>query len=107
MIPAFSSADFIAKTDQLLQSIEDHLDQSDIDFDSQLSDGILTITFENRSQIIINRHAVNQEIWVAAKAGGFHYRWNGHAWQDTRNNTLLHNDLAQHIRQQSGEVFNF
>jgi CyaY protein len=42
--------------------------------------------FANRSQIVINQQKPLHEIWLAAKAGGFHYRFDEDkkVWLDTK-----------------------
>jgi len=36
-----------------------------------------------------NRQAVNKELWVAAKSGGFHYAFRDNAWHNTRDGSEL------------------
>lgn len=76
---------------------------ADLDFELAAG-GVLEIEFADGSKIIINRHAVAKEIWVAAKAGGFHFRWDGTAWRDTRDNTELMEKLSALASQQAGEA---
>jgi CyaY protein len=59
-------------------------DTSDADLDAQRVGGMVTLVFPNRSQIVINQQKPLHEIWLAAKAGGFHYRLDGEQWQDTK-----------------------
>ena len=66
--------------------------------------GVLEIEFEDGSKIIVNRHAVAKEIWVAARAGGFHFRWDGAAWVDTRDGQELMQKLSALASQQAGET---
>ena len=51
--------------------------------------GVLEIEFDDGSKMVINRHGAAREIWVAARAGGFHFRHDGTAWRDTRDGTEL------------------
>jgi CyaY protein len=46
---------------------------------------------------------VAREIWVAARAGGFHFRWDGDAWRDTRDAAELMEKLSSLASQQAGE----
>ncbi len=46
-------------------------------------------------------HDAAQEMWIAAKAGGFHYRWNGGVWQDTRQDEEMMAALARLISLQA------
>lgn len=51
--------------------------------------GVLEIEFDDGSKMVINRHGAAREIWVAAKSGGFHFRYDGAAWRDTRDGSEL------------------
>ncbi|MDS4013139.1 MAG: iron donor protein CyaY [Candidatus Accumulibacter sp.] len=77
--------EFAARADVALQQIEDALaaSQPDLDF-ARVGDGVLEIVLEDGGKVVVNRHAAAQEIWVAARSGGFHFRWDGSAWLDTR-----------------------
>lgn len=78
------------QADQLLRAVErcvDTLnDTTDADMDGQRSGGMITLVFANGSQIIINQQKPLHEIWMAAKSGGYHYKFDGAAWQDTKGN---------------------
>lgn len=71
------------KADAALARIEARLEEADIDFELAAG-GVLEIDLEDGGKIIVNKQAAVQEIWVAARSGGFHYRWDGAAWLDTR-----------------------
>ncbi len=64
--------------------------------------GVLEIEFEDGSKMVINRHGAAREIWVAAKAGGFHFRHDGIAWRDTRDGTDLFVAVSRLASQQGG-----
>ena len=83
MSPAPSAFDPLA--DQCLNRIADAIDDSRPDLDAELQGGILTVALPDGGQMVINKQAVNQEIWLAAPAvGGHHFRWDGAAWVSTR-----------------------
>jgi len=65
-------------------------------------EGLIEIEFEDRSKMVINRHTAAREIWVAAKAGGFHFRHDGTDWRDTRDGTELFAAVSVLASQQSG-----
>jgi CyaY protein len=95
---------FEALATQALQRIERALDESGIDADFELKEGgVLELEFENGSKIIVNRHGAAREIWVAARAGGFHFRWDGSAWRDTREGTELFAALSKLVSAHSGQ----
>ena len=64
--------------------------------------GVLEIDFADGSKMVINRHGAAREIWVAAKAGGFHFRHDGTAWRDTRDGTDLFVAVSRLASQQGG-----
>ncbi len=68
---------------------------------------MITLTFSNRSQIIINLQKPLQEIWMAAKAGGFHYRFDGEHWADTKDGREFFGVLSQYASEQAGQALRF
>ncbi len=90
-----TESEFHRRVDLVLAELEASFDDADVDIDAALSAGILTLTFENNSKIIINRQTANREIWVAAKSGGFHFRFDGASWRDTRSNEQLESLLSR------------
>ena len=64
--------------------------------------GVLEVEFEDGSRMVINRHGAAREIWVAAKSGGFHFRYDGTAWRDTRDGTELFAAISRLASQQIG-----
>ncbi|WP_371323659.1 iron donor protein CyaY [Dechloromonas sp. ZY10] len=96
--------DFSSAADAILARIDQALEACDADLDFELqAGGILEIEFADSSKIIVNRHAVAKEIWVAARAGGFHFRWQDGQWVDTRDGAELLQKLSALASQQAGE----
>lgn len=93
--------EFNALTDQAFQEIEAALEAADIDFET-VTGGVLEIEFDDGGKIIVNRHAIAKEIWVAARSGGFHFRWDGGQWCDTRDGIALMSRLAALVSLQAG-----
>ena len=110
---------FHKRVDAILASVEAAMDNATTDIDAELNGGILTLTFENASKIILNRQTPTREIWVAAKSGGFHFRYDNATvfnaspsgsfarWQNTRTAEPLADLLTRVISEQAGEVINF
>ncbi|RKT58632.1 CyaY protein [Azonexus fungiphilus] len=98
-------SEFNARADRTLARIEAALEACDADLDFELAaGGILEIEFEDGSKIIVNRHGVAREIWVAARAGGFHFRADGDLWRDTRDGAELMEKLSRLVSQQAGQT---
>jgi CyaY protein len=96
-----NEAEFEAQAGAALEAIERALEQTELDFELK-EGGVLEIEFDDASKIIVNRHAAAREIWVAARSGGFHFRWDGAAWRDTRSGAELFGALSELVSQQSG-----
>ncbi|HSU78697.1 MAG TPA: iron donor protein CyaY [Burkholderiales bacterium] len=95
--------EFEQRADEALERIEAALEATGVDADVERKDGgVLEIEFEDGSRMVINRHGAARELWVAARAGGFHFRWDGAAWRDTREGTELFAALSKLVSAQSG-----
>ncbi|WP_216178767.1 iron donor protein CyaY [Polynucleobacter sp. 80A-SIGWE] len=97
----------------LLQSIEVALeaadDALDLDLDVERQGGnVINIRFRDRSVIVVNTQPPLHEIWVAAKSGGYHYRWAGTLatplWLDTKTGRELLTDLSEFASAQAGQA---
>jgi CyaY protein len=98
-----NEAEFDSLAEQALRTIEQALEGADLDADFELKEGgVLEIEFADRSKVIVNRHGAAREIWVAARSGGFHFRWDGTAWRDTRDGSELFAALSRIASLQSG-----
>jgi CyaY protein len=91
-----TETEFATLSGAALEKIEHGLEASGADLDFELAaGGVLEIEFVDGSKIIVNRHAVAQEIWVAAKSGGFHFRYDGARWCDSRDGEELMEKLSR------------
>ena len=99
--------DYLNHAEKALAAIElacDRInDASDADIDNQRTGGMITLTFANRSQIIINLQKPLQEIWMAARAGGFHYKFSSDKWLNTKDGSEFFSALTQYASEQAGQ----
>ena len=102
-----TESEFNKLADETLARIEQSLDDSDTDIDYEMNGGVLELSFENGSKIIVNRQTAAREIWVAAKSGGYHFLWRDGAWYDTRDGGELFEALGRYASEQAGEVVSF
>ena len=87
--------------DATLNHLETALDVALVDFE-RAGGGVMENEFDDGSVIVVNKQAAAQEIWVAAKSGGFHYRWDGASWRDSRSGEELYAALSRLATAQSG-----
>lgn len=108
---ALSDADYHRLTAAVLASVEADADrwlQDDvIDIDTHRTGGLLELSFPDRSKIIINTQPPLQELWLAAKAGGFHFRHADGRWVDTRDGADFGDVLSREASAQAGRALRF
>ena len=106
-----TETEFMDRAEALLARIEascDRInDETDADVDNQRVGGMVTLTFRGGSQIIVNLQKPLQEVWLAARAGGFHYRFDGQRWMDTKGNGEFFDNLARYASEQAGQPLDF
>lgn len=98
--------DFNQAAGSALARIEQALEDADLDFETP-ADGIIEVEFDDGSKIVINRHGVAREIWVAARSGGFHFKPQAGDWVDTKSGEPLYDKLAALIAAQGGTMIRF
>jgi CyaY protein len=112
-VEAIDDKQFYQLGSNLLQSIEVALeaadDQLDLDLDVERQGGnVINIRFRDKSVIVVNTQPPLHEIWVAAKSGGYHYRWAGTMtkplWLDTKTGKELLSDLTEFASDQAGQA---
>jgi len=85
------------------QAFDQLFDQDVVDVECKRNGNVLEIEFvDNGSKIIVNSQAPLQEMWIAARAGGFHYKRVGDEWRNTRDNTEFFTALSDFATQQGG-----
>ena len=91
--------------DRVLEAIErqadEWLQQGVIDIDTNRAGGLLELEFPNGSKVVVNKQPPLHEIWLAARSGGFHYRWSDGAWL-TRDGQELFARLSEEVSLQAG-----
>jgi CyaY protein len=102
-----TETEFLDLADSTLSAIENALDRLNdedrIDVECSRNGNVLEIEFlHNGSKVIVNSQAAMQEMWLASRSGGFHYRYVDGKWVDTRDGTELFDALSQVTTEQAG-----
>lgn len=98
-----TDSEFEALADATLAAVERAVEAASPDVDLERKGaGVLELEFSDGSKMVINRHAAARELWIAAKAGGFHFRHDGSAWRDTRDGAELFAALSRLVSAQGG-----
>jgi CyaY protein len=106
-----TDSEFMDRAESVLRNIEACCDRinasSDTDIDNQRVGGMVTLVFVNSSQIVVNLQKPLHEIWLACKSGGYHYKFDGQRWQDTKGQGEFFARLSTDASVQSGQALFF
>jgi len=89
---------------EIENAVEKAIDEQDADVDINASGNVLQLSFEDGSQIVINKQEPLHEIWLATKSGGYHFNYSDGKWLDTRNGFEFMSFVIDSISKQSGIV---
>ncbi|QCI18534.1 iron donor protein CyaY [Buchnera aphidicola (Aphis nasturtii)] len=79
---------FYELVNELFLKIEDNLNLyiNKIDFDYEIQDYMMTITFSNKSMMLINKQEFLKQIWLATKFNAYHFYYDLDKWICNRSN---------------------
>jgi CyaY protein len=106
-----ADAEYHRLASSVLASIEATVDrwlQDDvIDIDPQRTGGLLELSFPGGARIVVNTQPPLHELWLAARAGGFHFRWVEGRWLDTRSGEEFFAVLSREATAQAARPLRF
>jgi len=106
-----TDSEYDLKTSAILASIEATIDawlQDDVvDIDTHRTGGLLEMSFPNGSKIVLNTQPPLQELWLAAKSGGYHYKYADGQWRDTRDGREFFEALSACASEQAAQPLRF
>ncbi|MGR5221076.1 iron donor protein CyaY [Vibrio parahaemolyticus] len=102
-----NDTEFHQLVDEQLQNIEEAIDDSGADIDYEVSGNVMTLEFEDRSQIIINRQEPMHEIWLASKSGGFHFKLIDGVWSCSKTQVELMTMVKAECEKHAGEAIDW
>lgn len=97
-------ADYDEAIESLFQLIEDQVDELEADVDCEVNAGVMTLTCPNGSVLIFSRQSAVEQLWLAAKLGGFHFEQKEGAWICTRSGRTVQSLLEECSQDQIGEA---
>ncbi|WP_339479588.1 MULTISPECIES: iron donor protein CyaY [unclassified Pseudomonas] len=106
---SLTEARFHDLVDATQQTLEDVFDDSGLDIDLEISAGVLTVKFENASQLIFSRQEPLRQLWLAAVSGGFHFDYDveSERWMCDKSEEQLGEMLERIVKQQAGVELDF
>lgn len=78
-------------------------DPDEMDFAT--TDGVVTLEFPDRTRYVLNRQAAADQMWFAAGARAWHYRWDDAraTWLDDRDGHDLYARVAEVVSHKLGK----
>jgi len=98
------SADVFARIEG---AIDRWLQDDVVDIDGQRTGGLLELSLPGGSKIVINTQPPLQELWLATRSGGYHFRHVDGQWRDTRDGTEFFTRLSESASAQAGKPLAF
>jgi len=76
------------------------------DLDVTAGDGLVTVEFDDGTRFVLNRQAAARQVWLAAGARAWHYRWDAgrQAWVDDRDGHELFGNLHAVVSDKLGQA---
>ena len=106
-----TDAEYHRLASQVLARVESTLDawlQDDVvDIDAQRTGGLLELSLPGGSKIVINTQPPLHEIWLASRAGGYHFKHADGAWRDTKDGVEFFERLSRETSAQAGKSLRF
>ena len=89
-------------SDELILAVEEAIEDCGTDIDFEGASGILTLTFLNKTKIIINKQAPLHQVWVATKFNGHHFSFENEQWHDQRGSGEFWQFMSDAVSKQAG-----
>ena len=109
--PSLTDTEYHQMTGAVLARIEATVDrwlQDDvIDIDAQRTGGLLELSLPGGSKLIVNTQPPLHELWLAARGGGYHFKYVDGAWRDSRDGAEFFARLSEAASAQAGQTLAF
>ncbi len=102
-----ADASFSVVASRLLEDLMERMEAVEAleDADIDLIDGILTVEFDDGSQIILNRQEAARQIWLVSPLGPAHFGFDAASgqWRDDRGGAPLTDTLERALSAKLGQ----
>lgn len=103
--------EYMDRAEALLRRVElacDRINEvTEADIDNQRVGGMVTLSFRDRSQIVVNLQKPLHEVWLASRSGGYHFVFDGTRWADTKTGVDFYAQLSRDASAQAGLPLDF
>ena len=102
-----NDSEYLILAETLYQRIEEAIETSEADIDYDQNGSLLTLEFDNRTKLIINRQQPLHQVWLATLENGHHYDYINGEWVDDRSGEEFLSALSTAIFKQSKQTVVF
>jgi CyaY protein len=107
---SLSDGEYHRLADELLDRVETTvdrwLDEDVVDIDTHRTGGLLELTLPGGSKLIVNTQPPLHEVWLAARAGGYHFKYADGRWIE-REGREFFEVLSASASEQAGRPLRF
>ena len=90
-----TETEYLQQAKRLFDAILSHIEDKHDDLETQVHGAVLEIENDDGQKVIINQQAAMKEIWLASRAGGYHFKFDNDAWVNTRDGRDFWDYLAE------------
>lgn len=92
-----NETEFLKMATHVLEQIQDQVESQFDEVQGSINGNVLTLELDSGEQVVINIQTPMQEIWLASRLGGRHFRYVDGQWLDTRSQQELVDAVLQSI----------
>ena len=90
-----TETEYLQQAKRLFDAILSHIEDTHDDLETQANGAVLEIENDDGQKVIINQQAAMQEVWLASRSGGYHFKFDNDAWVNTRDGRDFWDYLAE------------
>lgn len=92
-----TETEFLQQVKLLFDAICEHIESHNPDLDVLAHGALVEIENDDGAKVIVNQQASMNEVWLASREGGYHFKFNGSNWVNTRDNVDFWDYLSRAI----------
>ncbi|TDR31549.1 iron donor protein CyaY [Hydromonas duriensis] len=81
-----TETEFLQQVKILFDDISEKVEQNHTDLDILAHGAVLEIENDDGQKVIVNQQAAMNEVWLASREGGYHFKFANGEWLNTRDN---------------------
>lgn len=102
-----NDTEFHQLADEELRKVEEAIDSAQVDIDYEIVGNVMTLEFDDKSQIVINKQEPMRELWLASRAGGFHFAYQDGLWLCSKTGEVFFSFVKRECETYLGEAIDW